>query len=243
MDGIWTTTMAFSLPLSKAARKLSNLRPTASILGPHTMSSACGVLAINIIFLILALNALWVQDWYQCRKWDSTDVSKITTIGDNYEASVIFIISGYQYMSSAAAFNFGYSFRQNWFRNYVFVYFFLLWTAVQFSSTLSTSKLSCIWRLNCDNDHVVRSVTSSEPEPISNIYNTTVMPVGFRWLLVGLMVSNLILNCAWDYFIVNRETKLGFIVNKVLCKRDGKKLENDAQHADLGVKYFPPVID
>jgi hypothetical protein len=69
------------------------------------------------------------------------------------------------------------------------------------------------------------------------------MPVGFRWLLVGLMVSNLILNCAWDYFIVNRETKLGFIVNKVLCKRDGKKLENDAQHADLGVKYFPPVID
>ena len=135
--------------------------------------------------------------------WDFTDVSNVLVIGDNYETSVIFIVSGYQYISSAAAFNFGYSFRGNWFRNYVFVFLFLLWTAVQFSATLTASRLSCIWRLNCDNDNVVRSITSSDPVPINNVYNTTVMPIEFRGMLVALMVANLILNCIWDYFVVN----------------------------------------
>jgi magnesium-transporting ATPase (P-type) len=203
MDGIWTISMAFSLPLAEAAKKLSKYRPTASILGPHTLSSACGILAINFLFLVISLLVLWSQDWFECRMWNSKDVSNVLTIGDNYETSVIFIVSGYQYISSAAAFNFGYSFRSSWCRNYVFVFFFLLWTAVQFSATLTASKLSCIWRLNCDNNHVVRSVTSSEPVAINNIYNTTVMPMEFRGILVALMVANLILNCSWDYYVVN----------------------------------------
>lgn len=204
MDGIWTLTMAFSLPLARAAKNLSNKRPTASILGPHTLSSACGILAINFLFLVFGLLALNAQDWYQCRKWNSTDVSNVLVIGDNYETSVIFIITGYQYISSAAAYNFGYTFRANWCRNYVFVFFFLLWTCFQFAATLSASEFSCIWRVNCDNDHVVRSVTSTEPEPINNNFNTTLMPTHFRWVLVALMVVNLVLNCAWDYFVVNR---------------------------------------
>ncbi len=57
-------------------------------------------------------------------------------IGDNYETSVIFIVSGYQYISLAAAFNFGSSFQQNWFCSYVFVFLFLLFTAIQFGMTL-----------------------------------------------------------------------------------------------------------
>ena len=75
IDGIWTVTMAFSLPLAKAAKKLSFKRPTASILGPHTLSSACGILAINFLFLVFGLVALFHQDWFQCRKWESRDVS------------------------------------------------------------------------------------------------------------------------------------------------------------------------
>jgi cation-transporting ATPase 13A3/4/5 len=212
MDGIWTITMSFSLPLAQAAKKLSPKRPTASILGPHTLASACGVLGINFLFLVIGLLALYSQDWFQCRKWGSTDVSNVLTIGDNYETSVIFIISGYQYIASAAAFNFGYTFRANWFRNYIFVFFFALWTALQFGATLSASNLSCIWRLNCDNDHAVRFVTGTEPEAIYNPWNTTVMPMEFRWILFVLMVVNLILVCAWDYFVVNNAT----FVTKVL---------------------------
>ena len=85
MDGLWSITMAFSLPLAKAAKKITELRPTASILGPHTLSSACGILAINFLFLVFALTALWQQEWFQCRKWGSTDLSNVLDIGDNYE--------------------------------------------------------------------------------------------------------------------------------------------------------------
>ena len=79
--------MAFSLPLSKAAVKLGLKRPTASILGPHTLFSACGVLAINFLFLALALVILHHQDWYQCRKWTGEDISLNYGLGDNYEVS------------------------------------------------------------------------------------------------------------------------------------------------------------
>lgn len=127
----------------------------------------------------------------------------VLIIGDNYEASVIFIVTGYQYISSAAAYNFGYSFRANWFRNYIFVGFFVIWTAFQFAATLSASKFSCIWRVNCDNDNVVRWVTSTEPEAIYNDFNTTVMPMSFRVVLLVLMIANLVLNCAYDYLVVN----------------------------------------
>ena len=207
--------MSFSLSLAKAAKKLSPKRPTASVLGPHTMASACGVLGINFLFLVIGLLALYSQGWFQCRKWGSTDVSNVLTIGDNYETSVIFIISGYQYIASAAAFNFGYTFRASWFKNYIFVFFFALWTAVQFGATLSASKLSCIWRLNCDNDHAVRFVTGTEPEAIYNPWNKTVMPMEFRWILFALMVVNLILVCAWDYFVVNNVTFLTKVLRRL----------------------------
>lgn len=64
---VQTITMAFSLPLANAAKTLSPKRPTASILGAHTLSSACGVLAINFLFLVFGLLLLFNQDWYQCR--------------------------------------------------------------------------------------------------------------------------------------------------------------------------------
>lgn len=150
----------------------------------------------------------------------------VLVIGDNYETSVIFIITGYQYISSGAAYNFGYTHRANWWRNYIFVFFFFLWTSWQMAATLSASEFSCIWRLNCDNDHVVRSVTSTEPEAINNNFNTTVMPMEFRGILVALMMANLALICAWDYFVVNRALpKVG--------KQVG--LPEDSQRADVAV--------
>ena len=70
--------MAFTLPLAKPADRLSNTRPTASILGLHTLSSAIGVLVINFAFMVIALFFLSNQDWYQCRKWGSNDVSNVS---------------------------------------------------------------------------------------------------------------------------------------------------------------------
>lgn len=85
MDGVWMMSMAFSLPLTRAEKRLSSRRPTSSLLGMNTMSTVLGVLFINFCFTCIALGTLTVQDWYQCRKWGSTDISNITLIGDNYE--------------------------------------------------------------------------------------------------------------------------------------------------------------
>ena len=104
-----------------------------------------------------------------CSRFSMQDMELHTVIGNIYESSVIFIVSDYQYISSAAEFNFGYSFCQNWFRNSVFVRLFLLFTAMQFGMTLSAGNFSRIWHVNCDNDHVVRVVTDPNPMAIKNI--------------------------------------------------------------------------
>ena len=79
IDGIWTLTMAFALPLAKPSDRLSNTRPTASILGWHTTSSAVGVLLINLLFTVIALFALEAQDWFDCRRWTDNDVSNVSS--------------------------------------------------------------------------------------------------------------------------------------------------------------------
>lgn len=78
MDGIWTLTVAMTLPLAKPAAKLAPTRPTASILGLHTLSSTLGVLFINLIYTVIALFLLWGQDFFQCRKWEFNDVSNVS---------------------------------------------------------------------------------------------------------------------------------------------------------------------
>lgn len=197
LDGIWSITMAFSLPLAKSAARLTPRRPTDSLLGPETLSSVCGILAWNFVYLVIALLALWNQDWFQCRKWNSNDVSNVLTIGDNYETSVIFIVGGFQYISSAMVLNFGYTFRQAWCRNYVFVVLSVTWTLFVFVMTIHPSPFSCIFRVNCDNGDAVRWVTKPYPVAIINPFNTTVMPVKFRWILVIIMAANFITITAW----------------------------------------------
>jgi cation-transporting ATPase 13A3/4/5 len=224
MDGIWTITLAFSLPLAKAASKLAPSRPTSSLLGLHTMSSACGILFLNFIFFAGALFFLFSQGWFQCRKWSNTDVSNTNAIGDNYEAEVIFLVSGYQYISSAMAFNYGYQYRQSWARNYVFVALAAAFTVMQFFITVVPSRLSCFWRVNCDNNDAVRWVTKISPVAIQNAFNTTVMPQSFRWKLLVYIIFNTITVQAYEYFVVNGVGKK--VAREIKKRRETKKVED-----------------
>jgi hypothetical protein len=150
--GFWVIGMVFTLPLARAALKLSPVRPTASVLGAQTMFSACGVLALNVAFTAISLAALFHQDWYQCRKWDGTNVQSADLNSDNYEAEILFLVTGYQCISIAMAFNFGYTFRASWLRNYLFVALALGFSMIQFYITLVPGKLSCLFRVNCSNE-------------------------------------------------------------------------------------------
>jgi hypothetical protein len=79
--------------------------------------------------------------------------------------------------------------------------------AMQIFITLVPGKMSCFWRVNCDNDHVLVSVVKGEKVPIQNPFNTTVMPVEYRWSLIAIIVANTLAVIAWDYFVVNGTRK------------------------------------
>ena len=197
-------TLAFSLPLAKAHDKLSPRLPTSDLFGIHTMSSALGVLLINITFTLIALATLWNAPFFQCRRWSSTDVSNVSRIGDNYESSVLFLVTGYQYISSAIAFNYGYSYRAHFMKNRTFVLLALCFTILHFIITIFPGDLSCVWRVNCTNQHVQRGITTGPtPLPLNNPFNTTVMPVSFRWIILGIIICNTLAVQFWEYYFIN----------------------------------------
>jgi hypothetical protein len=135
-------------------------------------------------------------------KWDNSDVSNVLVIGDNYESEVLFLVAGFQYITSAMAFNFGYEFRRGWFRNYIFVVLATAFAVIHLYITLKPGELSCFWRVNCENQNVVASVTL-EPVPIQNDFNTTMMPESFQRGLVGIMIGNGVAIACWEFFAVN----------------------------------------
>jgi len=203
MDGIWMVSLAFTLPFAYRAKKLSDSRPPSSLLGTYTMTSCLGVLAINFGFLCMGLGYLWNQDWFKCRKWEPSAITDVRLIGDNYESSVIFLVSGAQYITSAMAFNFGLKYRAPWLFNWRFVILCVCYLTVHFTVIMVPSKLSCIFRVNCEGDDIVRGATTPELIPIQNSINTTLMPVEFRRGIIGIIVGNLVAIMAWEYFIVN----------------------------------------
>jgi cation-transporting ATPase 13A3/4/5 len=203
IDGVWTISLGFTLPLSGAADRLAPSRPTASLLGPHTMASSLGVLFLHYLFTILSLITLQGLAWFQCRRWNGDDISNVLTIGDNFEAETLFLVVGFQFFASAMAFNFGYEFRSSWTRNTWLLVVLAIFMTLQLVITFVPSKLSCLFRVNCNNDNVIRSVSTWEAFPIQNDWNTTEMPVSYRITLFCYMLVNTLVVLAYEYYGVN----------------------------------------
>ncbi|CAB9522557.1 Probable cation-transporting ATPase 13A4 [Seminavis robusta] len=204
IDGVWPITLAYTLPLARAAKSLAKTRPTASILGLQTVMSVFFMITFHFIFTVIALAVLFQQDWFQCRQWVPTDLLNALVIGDNYETQVIFLVTGAQYISSAIALNFGYEFRAGWFRNYVFVLLVIACCFIHTYIIFVPSKLSCFWRVNCVNENVVGGVTGGFAViPIQNSFNTTMMPDDFQWKIYVIIAANTVAVSAFEYFGIN----------------------------------------
>jgi predicted P-type ATPase len=216
VDVIWTVSFTLSLPLAHHADKLSKARPTASLLSLQTVGSVVGINIINFTFMALGLIVLHAQDWFQCRKLDSDIIiaGSLLSASDNYEITVVFLMVGTQLMSAAISFNFGYEYRQAWYRNYVFAVLSMFYVAMFIFVTLTPSTVSCLWRLNCDNDHIIRGAFYSEPAPIGNPFNSTIMPVEFRFKMLAVMLGNACAVIGYEYFVVNGLWQ---------CRRDNDK--------------------
>jgi cation-transporting ATPase 13A3/4/5 len=203
LDGFWVISMSFSIPFSGVAAKLAPERPTSSILGPHTLASVLGVLVINFLFMVLGLGLLFSEDWFKCRKWEPGSIADVTSLGDNYESSLLFTVMGYQWITSGIAFNFGFQHRASGLLNWRFMFFAIVWTIIHFVVILYPSELSCFFRVNCDNENVVRGATNNEYTPIQNPWNTTLMPVSFRHTILILCIFNGVALIMWEYLVIN----------------------------------------
>jgi magnesium-transporting ATPase (P-type) len=259
MDGVWVITLAFTLPLAQAAKSLSPSRPTNSLLGLQTLISVLGILLLNFMFTISALLYLWHQNWFQCRKvsqfvdrvhhilcrfdiltlctlqWINNDVAEFITIGDNYESEVVFLVTGFQYIASAVVYNSGFSFRRSGFRNYVFVALATTYMCMHFYITLVPGTLSCLWRVNCENDNVLPLLTTGEATPIQNIFNTTLMPSSFRVGLLCIMVANLVAIFSWELVAVNK-------LRQLIIKAS-KRPQNIKQTDETASQYSEDDVD
>jgi len=205
LDGFWIMCTSFSLATVMPAAVLSKRRPTGSPLDVITMSAAIGMFAIHCLFLLIAMSVLSAEPWYQCRQWDiaASKIGALSGIGDNYESSTIWLVTGAQMLHSAAAFNFGGEHRAMWIQNWRLAGFLLAFYLLHFLVLLYPSHISCIYRVNCDNWNALPSVLSiHEVHPIMNDWGTTLMPMSFRIKLLIIIIANLCAACLWEYLVV-----------------------------------------
>lgn len=114
-------------------------------------------------------------------------------------------MTSHQYVISAIAFNFGFTYRKHWCKNYLLVFLILIFTFIHYYITLVPGRLSCFFRMNCSNDdNKAHSVYAMGPVPIQNPYNSTLMPEDFRNFLALLITANLFAVLGWEYYVVGQ---------------------------------------
>ncbi|KAI8380316.1 hypothetical protein BD560DRAFT_387815 [Blakeslea trispora] len=209
IDVLITVLLTWAVSQSHAAKRLEGQRPTARLLGPQTLSSAMGIVAINWLFLIGAFVMLFKQSWFRCNEFDASavDISKWWLLADNYEAEVLALVTLFQFINNAATFNFGYKFRKSFWRNYALLFLWLLYIAiVSFWTLADPNRFGCLFRFNCGTKQVLTQQGYTPPPTYIEPYNTplghNIMPVDFRWKLWGLCVGNMAAALAYEKLFV-----------------------------------------
>lgn len=209
IDVFITVLLTWAVSQSQAATRLEPQRPTARLLGPQTMASGLGIVAINWIFLACSFAMLFKQAWFRCNEFDSSavDISKWWLLADNYEGELLAIVCLFQFINNAAVFNFGYKFRKAFWRNYCLVILWLFYIAiVSYWLLADPNNFGCLMRFQCGTKDVLAQIGYSIPSGYVEPYNTplghNVMPWEFRWRLWGLCIGNCLTTLAYEKFIV-----------------------------------------
>jgi cation-transporting ATPase 13A3/4/5 len=209
IDVFITVFLTWAVSQSKAAPRLEGQRPTARLLGPQTLASGMGLVLINWLFLISAIVMLFQQSWFRCNEFDSSavDISKWWLLADNYEGETIAIICLFQFINNAAVFNFGYKFRQAFWKNYVLIFLWALYLAIiSYCALAPPNRLGCLFRFNCGTDTVLEQLGYGTPNWYIEAYNTplghNIMEPSFRWKLWGLCIGNMAAALCYEKFVV-----------------------------------------
>ncbi|CEP13878.1 hypothetical protein [Parasitella parasitica] len=210
IDAFITVFCAFAVTQAGAAKKLSSHRPTARILGPEVLLSVLGQLWINAWFLIGAFIWLYTRDdFFRCREWDAraTDLYKWWLLGDGFEAVVLTFMALFQFVNCAITFNYGYLFRERWYRNYFLIIVWAVFISiVSYWELADPNRFGCLVRLNCGNPDVLVSLGYQRPtfyiEPYNNTQGHNVLPKPFRYQLWAYSIGNMLLVHFWERFVI-----------------------------------------
>lgn len=219
VDSIITVGLSGALTMAQPATSLAPSRPTARLLGPETLWSAVGQIAMNFAFLCGGFGILYRQPWFKCKEFDasSVDTAQWWLLGDSYEAEVIAIICLFQFINAAATFNFGHRYRRAWWRNWTLVlYWGALMTLVSWMTLADPNRVGCFFRLNCGSPSVLTKQLGY-PEPTFHIdpYNSplghNVLPRSFRWFLWSWCMINALLATLWERLVILGPVRQWFI--------------------------------
>ncbi|KAI8973640.1 hypothetical protein BDF20DRAFT_907125 [Mycotypha africana] len=210
IDAFITVFCSFAVTQAGAARRLSQHRPTARLLGPEVVGSLVGHIVINAWFLIGALVWLYTQDdFFRCHEWDAraTDASKWWLLGDSFEVDVLSFVVLFQFINAAMVFNYGYLFRQRWYRNYLLLVIWAVFvTIVSFWELADPNVFGCAVRLNCGDPDVLVQLGYPRPtwyiEPYNNPSGHNVLPRRFRYQLWAYSIGNMLTVHVWERWVI-----------------------------------------
>ncbi|KAJ1932879.1 hypothetical protein FBU59_006221, partial [Linderina macrospora] len=209
VDSFIIVGLCIAITQAQTARKLAPSRPTARLIGVHTLASIWGQTVINYAFLFGMLGLLYRQSWFRCHEFDSRDINTSLwwLLGDNYEAEIISIVCLFQFVNGGAVYNFGYKYRRAWFTNYLMVVMYFGMMAVVSVLTLANpNRFSCIFRINCGDPSAIVAQGYSNPNWSISAYNSpnghNILPHDFRWTLWGCCVANIVLCNLYEKFVI-----------------------------------------
>ncbi|PIA13352.1 hypothetical protein COEREDRAFT_49342, partial [Coemansia reversa NRRL 1564] len=209
IDSLIAVGLCIAVTQAQTARSLASARPTARLVGAHTLASIWGQTLINLAFLYGAVAMLFRQRWFRCHEFDSRDIDTVRwwLLGDNYEAEIISLVCLFQFINGAAVYNFGYRFRRSWYTNYLLVFLYCAFMAAVSVLTLAgPNRFGCLFRINCGNTNVLNSLGYSADSIHIDDYNSpighNVLPHRFRWTLWALCVTNVIVCLAYEKLVV-----------------------------------------
>merc|ERR1719397_2232894 len=98
---------------------------------------------------------LFNQEFFVCKEFDrdTTDIFKWWLLADNFEGQTLGFVVLYQVYTMAFIGNFGFDYRQKFYKNYFFMTIFVV--AIIFTTSLlilEPNVMSCWFRFNCGND-------------------------------------------------------------------------------------------
>jgi len=204
IEGIAIICLPYTMTLALPAKVLRQKRPTHGLLSSITMASVLGLWVINTGFTSGALEYMrkapeyvrWPAKYAAGKDW--------WTLGDNWEATVLFFCTLFQFITSAVVFSFGSGFTRNVTRNWslMFVYVFLAGLGVALLLS-SDNYLTFVFH--------IASQEFNDPTPKSPAWiayqeaggaPSPGMPFKFRLGLFFMLAGNLACQALWQAAVV-----------------------------------------